>query len=246
MIIAISPHLDDAVLSAGAYLADLALGSRSVEVHTVFAGEPGAGVSPAAVAFHRLCGLDGDPVRQRQGEDRAACRMLGVTPHHHPLLDAIYRRRPTGGWLCTDTRSAFAALPDEPALRTRLTDTITELLTVKRPSLVLTCAAVGGHVDHRLTREAVTASATLTGLRLLLWEDLPHAMRRPDGNVHGRPLPHHATPTAWEHKWAAIARYQSQVRMLWPNGRDWRSELAAHGVTRGGGFRPAEMLWDPA
>lgn len=111
---------------------------------------------------------------------------------------------------------------------------------------MLTCAAIGGHVDHRLTREAVTAATSRAGAPMLLWEDLPHAMRRPDDAIHGRPRPHHPTPVAWERKWAAIPCYRSQIAMLWPNGADWRSELSAHAVIRGGGFRPAEMLWDPS
>lgn len=246
MIIAFSPHLDDAVLSAGAYLAELALRYERVEVHTLFAGHPDAEPSPAATTFHRLCQLKDDPVRHRQAEDHAASQTLGVTAHHHGFLDAIYRRSPVGGWLCHDARSVFGELPVEPELRRELTAAVARLLSAHQPALVLTCAAIGGHVDHRLTREAVEAAASRTRTRLLLWEDLPHVMRRPDETVHGRPKPHHPTSTAWDRKWAAIPCYRSQLPMLWRDGRDWRSELAAYAVNRGGGFRPAEMLWEPS
>jgi len=241
-----SPHLDDAALSAGAFIADLATASaRRVELHTLFAGSADGEISPAARGFHRMCSLHEDAVQQRRGEDNAAAATLGADAYHHGFLDAIYRRDPSGGWLCRNERSVFSELPDEPDLRVELAAVVAELCVIRRPALVLTCAAIGGHVDHRLTRAAVVEATSRARVRLLLWEDLPHAMRRPGDNTTGRPRPHHATPDAWDWKWAAIARYQSQVSMLWPDGRDWRAELAAHAIEQGGGFRPAEMLWEP-
>lgn len=74
MIIAFSPHLDDAVLSIGGYLAELALWNRRVEVHTLFAGQPAGALSPAAAAFHRLCELGREAVLRRQVEDHLAAR----------------------------------------------------------------------------------------------------------------------------------------------------------------------------
>ncbi|MGH3712665.1 MAG: PIG-L deacetylase family protein [Micromonosporaceae bacterium] len=244
-VLVVSPHLDDAVLSIGAYLADHAATSRYVELHTLFAGDPAGELSPAARTFHRLCGLGADAVRHRRAEDIAAAEALGVVTHHHGFLDAIYRRNTDGGWLCENERSVFAELPAEPELSTKLVATITELCVRRRPPLVLTCAAIGGHVDHRLTHQAVVEATSRVGARLMLWEDLPHAIRRPDNAIHGRPYPHYAAHVTWERKWSAIACYGSQAAMLWPDGRDWRAELTAHAVERGGSYRPAEMLWEP-
>ncbi|MGH3277767.1 MAG: PIG-L family deacetylase [Trebonia sp.] len=49
---AVSPHLDDAVISAGAALAALAAEAWPVTVLTVFAGDPGHSLSPAARRHH--------------------------------------------------------------------------------------------------------------------------------------------------------------------------------------------------
>ncbi len=82
----VSPHLDDAVLSAGLFL----LTEPGAVVATVMAGHPGPGVLSD---WDRACGfVDGDdPVARRRDEDRAALAILGARPHHLEFLDQPYR-----------------------------------------------------------------------------------------------------------------------------------------------------------
>ncbi|MDA8391968.1 MAG: PIG-L family deacetylase [Actinomycetota bacterium] len=96
-VLAVSPHLDDAVLSAGATLAALVAAGRPVTVLTVFAGDPGPALSPVAERHHARCGLGVDAVERRRAEDRAALTRLGADPRHGALADAVYRRRADGG-----------------------------------------------------------------------------------------------------------------------------------------------------
>lgn len=242
-ILALSPHLDDAVLSAGASLAALALDGARVEIHTLFAGTPQPPLSPVARAFHADCGLHDDAMNVRRQEDAAAMAAIGAAPDHGDFLEALYRRDAEGAWLCSYDGAVFdAALPPEEALMNALASWIGELCAQFQPQQLLTCAGVGGHVDHRLTREATLQAAATGGLPVLLWEDLPYGVGSQATEIPGDGVAMALPPAAWERKRYAIACYSSQVRMLWPTGLDWWRQLDAHARSRGRGD-PAELLW---
>lgn len=142
-VLAISPHLDDAVLSAGGRLFELASEGVEVTVFTVFAGRPMPPFSPVAAYLHGLWGLGDAPVVHRQAEDRRAVSLLGAAERHGSFLDAVYRRTTDGeAWLI-----GMDGVPPEgehePELAARLADAITDLVGELRPDTVLTCAAIG-------------------------------------------------------------------------------------------------------
>ncbi len=243
-VLAVSPHLDDAALSVGATLADLTAQSADVHVVTLCAGAPTESLSAVARTFHTTCGLpeDASAVALRINEDRAAMDELGAHVHHCGFLDAIYRRAPDGPWLCRHDRAMFDDLPlDRDGLLDELSREISRILDAVVPDLVLTCAAVGDHVDHRLTKAAVLNAVSGTETRVLLWEDLPYAINHPPVTTTP-PLTRTTPPEAWQRKWRAIARYTTQIRMLWPADADWAAELFAHAKTRGHGD-PAEPMF---
>ncbi|MBV8541155.1 MAG: PIG-L family deacetylase [Pseudonocardiales bacterium] len=241
-VLAVSPHLDDAALSAGATLADFAIRGADVHVVTLFAGAPHEPISPVARAFHVRGGLpqDASAVALRSAEDRAAMDQLGARTHHRGFLDAIYRRTPEGRWLCGHDQAMFDELPlDQGDLRGEVCRDVRRILAAIDPDLVLTCAAVGDHVDHRLTRAAVLDAAAGARAPVLLWEDLPYAIGRPPPPALSETPA--ARSDAWERKWRAIACYPTQIRMLWPAHVDWAAQLRSHAETRGQGS-PAELL----
>jgi LmbE family N-acetylglucosaminyl deacetylase len=90
--VALSPHLDDAVLSAGAFLHRLARRGFSVRVLTVLANDPAA-TGPAG-AWDAACGFRsaGDAARGRRREDERACTALGVRAEWLPFGDETYGR----------------------------------------------------------------------------------------------------------------------------------------------------------
>jgi LmbE family N-acetylglucosaminyl deacetylase len=239
-VLAVSPHLDDAVLSYGGRLAALARQGHDVQVFTMFAGTPRPPYSPAALAYHQQWELDGDPVAPRREEDRRALAVLGATPRHGGQLDAIYRRAEHGGWLIQDGEPT-GHTGDEPALVGDLTATIRALLREGRPDRVLTCAAVGHHVDHRRARDATLAAAGDTGVPVVVWDDFPYATwasevpTLPAGWVLGDPV---AEPIAEPDfaAWTAATRcYESQLAMLESDGIPlprWFAEHCASQVDR--------------
>lgn len=256
-VLAFSPHLDDAGFSAGARLGALASAGADVSVVTLFAGVPEAPFSPAARELHARCGLpDAEAMATRRVEDVRAMACLGVRAGHEDFLDAVYRRRPDGSWLIGagqppwgDQVAGDQALVDEE-LAGRLTTTVQSAVDAVGPDLVLTCAAIGGHVDHVLARDAVIRAVGGAGVSLELWEDLPYglsARRIP-------PLPgpvsasarrtEGATEESWTAKYRAVECYPSQLAMLWPDGQ-FRDQLRRHerALAAGGPIGRAEAFW---
>lgn len=246
-VLAVSPHLDDAALSAGATLAELALQGADVHICTIFSAVPPGPLSDVAASFHRDCGLpcDGSAEAIRVREDVAAVECLGATPHYAGFEDAIYRRRPDGRWLCEGARSMFNdSAPDERVLRGQVVDAVEKLAWVIRSDLIVTCAGVGGHIDHAITKAAIIEAARhVVSCKVLLWEDLPYAVSR-RGEHAPSAVSWLARPDAWDRKRQAISCYASQTRMLWPTGTDWLGVLTRHATDRGNGL-PAELCWPP-
>ncbi|WP_447038487.1 PIG-L deacetylase family protein [Streptomyces sp. DSM 118878] len=248
-VLAISPHLDDAVLSAGARLFELARQGATVTVVTLFAGAPAPPHSTLAELFHAEWQLGDDPVPQRHLEDRRALGLLGVEPVHGPFLDVIYRTGRDGSWLMDigGTSQEYDA-DDEPDLIARLADAVVDQVAQERPDLVLTCAAVGEHIDHRRTRDAVL-SAVGAAVPVQCWEDLPYAHQteeRPEllsAGGFAAPVAEPASDAAWEAKYRAIEEYRSQHSMLWPSGEDFRPSFDRHAAGHASGGVRAELFW---
>ncbi|MGH3922585.1 MAG: PIG-L family deacetylase, partial [Pseudonocardiaceae bacterium] len=177
-VLAISPHLDDAALSAAATLADFVARGADVEVVTLFAGTPHEPLSAVARAFHAKCNLpDTSAVAIRIEEDQAAMNELGARAHHCEFLDAVYRQAPDGGWLCHHDRAMFDDQSIEQGdLLDKISHQVHRLVTALKPDLLLTCAGIGDHVDHRLTTAAALNATTGSSVPILLWEDLPYAI----------------------------------------------------------------------
>ena len=78
-VVAVSPHLDDAILSIGGLLADSARSGTPVEVLTVFGNDPRSTLPPGE--WDAACGFSsvGEAARARRVEDVRACARIGAT-----------------------------------------------------------------------------------------------------------------------------------------------------------------------
>lgn len=90
--VVLSPHLDDAVFSLGAAIANATRRGAEVDVVTVFAGDVDSSV-PAAW-WDRAAGFrsEGEAAGARREEDRRACEIVGARPVWLPFADATYER----------------------------------------------------------------------------------------------------------------------------------------------------------
>lgn len=169
--VAVSPHLDDAVFSAGGVLALLSRAGRRVRVVTCFTASV-ADPCPFALSTQLDKGLpaDADYMALRRAEDAAAQRALGplLPPAHLPLPEAPHRGYGSAPELFTPPR------PDDTA-EAELTRLLVPHLAAA--DLVLAPLGIGDHVDHLLTARSVAAAAPPG--RICWWRDVPYAARAP-------------------------------------------------------------------
>ena len=149
----ISPHLDDAVLSAGGFIYEQTRAGNPIEIWTIVCGYPPPGeLTPFAQLLHQQWGTGTaeETVRLRRGEDMQAISIVGAKAIHFDVPDCIYRRGPDGDPLYLDIfvqpHEAEAHLPDQIAqfIAPRL----------ETDDRVICQLGIGGHVDHILVRQA--------------------------------------------------------------------------------------------
>src|SRR5207244_2118642 len=91
-VVVISPHLDDAIFSLGAAIAQTVRSGGDVTVLTVFAGDPSssapAGNWDARAGFATV----GEAAHARRREDERACAHVGAIPVWLPFGDEQYPR----------------------------------------------------------------------------------------------------------------------------------------------------------
>jgi LmbE family N-acetylglucosaminyl deacetylase len=209
----LSPHLDDAVLSAGGLIYDQAQSGMPVEIWTFLSGYPPQGeFSQFAQLQHYLWGFPSAEaaINARREEDRRAAAIVGARTVHFDFLDCIYRRGSNGEWLYSDILVAPHA--EDAALPGQIAEVILDRV---QPNDVLVCKlAVGSHVDHVLVRQA----AEKTGLGLLYDIDIPYYLSTPaelgpksSGMRQSiQPITDSAL-TAWH---AAVLEYKSQLPLF--------------------------------
>ena len=165
-VLAISPHLDDAVFSAGASLARLSDAGHDVTVVTCFTASVDAPTG-FALACQTDKGLapDVDYMALRRDEDSRATAVLGAARVHLPLREAPHRGYDSAAAL-------FAGVcPDDVVWQDVL-----EALEPYDADLWLAPQGLGSHVDHLQVVRAVAA----LGRPTLWWRDAPYALRSPD------------------------------------------------------------------
>jgi LmbE family N-acetylglucosaminyl deacetylase len=149
-VLVVSPHLDDAVLSAGQFLA----GTPGAVVVTMLAGFPHP---PVTTPWDTSSGFatSREAVETRRAEDEAALALLKATAVHLDFLDGQYA----------------------PADSSALTDALLEQVQFHQPEFVLGPLGVHHH-DHERVRDAVLAANL--DVPLWLYEDLPYRVIRPE------------------------------------------------------------------
>ena len=209
----LSPHLDDAVLSAGGLIYEQTRSGISVEIWTFMCGyAPESDVSPFAQLLHDLWGFSSaeETTRMRREEDMNAAAILGARTIHFDFLDCIYRRGANGEWLYSDITTP--PRPQDAELPSQLAAEIRKHL---QPEDVLVCQlAVGSHVDHVLVRQG----AELVRHPLVYDIDVPYIFYKPEElEPRSRDMEGSIHPVSEEGlaRWKeAMLAYKSQIPVL--------------------------------
>jgi len=212
----LSPHLDDAVLSAGGLIYEQTKSGLPVEIWTFMCGyppdPPEGEYSSFAQLQHTQWGFSSaqDGIRIRREEDQRAGTRVGASVVHFDFLDCVYRRGANGEWLyyeiSTPPREEDEEIPSQiaGAVAARL-----------MPDDVLVCQlSVGSHVDHVLVRRA----AEMLGRPLLYDADIPYLFEKPhelEPKAAGmNESVHLVTETGLKSWQEAILEYKSQIVVL--------------------------------
>lgn len=174
--VVLSPHLDDAVLSAWHVLS----GPREVTVVTVFAGLPEPGFVTDLDRAHGAAESAAWLARRRR-EDRAALALAGRTPVHLDLLDvqfaafrdpAIRDRIAASPDSFAEFVSGQAGLGCDPA-------GLAEVIRSQIPATTVLYgpAGIGGHPDHRDLALATMLLAS-ADRAVRLYADSPYYLAR--------------------------------------------------------------------
>jgi LmbE family N-acetylglucosaminyl deacetylase len=191
-IVAISAHLDDAALSASASLA-----GRDATVVTVFAAMPPPEVELSSWDAHTGATSSKDRQTERLAEDAEAMRLLSAQGRYLDELDRQYRRSGERPGLDRIARSIAGYFTG---------DSIEAWIP----------AALGGHPDHAIARDAALQAAAIAGLpEIVLYADYPYVLSfgLPSW-LTSRPTEISLTSSQRETKVKIIRAYRSQSLAL--------------------------------
>ncbi len=238
----ISPHFDDAVLSCGGLIWEQTHRGVPVEIWTVNAGDPPPGsVSDLITRVHTMwnTGTPQETVEQRRIEDQNAARRVGATLQHLKMVDALYRRNNTGSLIYT--HGVFE--PIHASETGIVEETAGQIAALLFETDILVCPlALGGHVDHVITRRAVE-SLRPPGASLRYYADIPYLFRH-EGELapatEDLRIENHfiSAPglAAWQ---AAIEEHVSQISSLFIDVEDMRRLIKDYCISRSG-----QYLWE--
>jgi LmbE family N-acetylglucosaminyl deacetylase len=223
----ISPHLDDAVLSAGGFIYEQTQAGIPVEIWTIVCGFPPPGeLTPLAQVIHFQWGTGTaeETINLRRAEDREAARIVGAKSVHFDVPDCIYRRGPDGEPLYLDIfvqpHEAEAHLPDQIA------ETIAPRL--QADDQVICQLGIGGHVDHILVRQAAER------LNRPQWyaADVPYLFKQPEElapQVAGMKESLHSITEAGLRAWVeAVLAYKSQLSSVFENPEKIEDDIRSY------------------
>jgi LmbE family N-acetylglucosaminyl deacetylase len=230
----LSPHLDDAVLSAGALISYLARNCE-VTIATVFTE---ASIGPSGRLARQLVRDAQQPDGKalfalRRQEDTAACEAVGASAVHLGFIDAAWRRRkhlhPLLARLARLAPELAQVYPSsslmwgrvakaDAALRVHIEHRLRTYQAHSAQAIFFCPAGIGGHADHLLARQVCQRIAPAS----ILWADYPYMVR---SHTHRKPQLGRAVYEELEFRQGVgfklqVARaYASQMRSLFNDAR---------------------------
>lgn len=209
----ISPHLDDAILSAGGLIYDQTKAGIPVEIWTIMCGVPqDTELSMFAQTMHYLWGTSTaeETVRVRRAEDEKAADIVGAKVFHFDFLDCLYRRGRNGEWLYSDV--FVPPREDDADIPRQIVESIRHRLL--SGDILVGPLTLGSHVDHILVRQAME----MLQRPLLYFADIPYVIKYPDSlspNIVGMKENVYTVTEAGLKSWLeAVNAYSSQLSTL--------------------------------
>jgi LmbE family N-acetylglucosaminyl deacetylase len=238
-ILVLSPHLDDAVLSCGGWMAQAAQAGERVLVYNLFCAHYQGPLSPAARELHASWGNPADITALRAAEDRQALAALGVEGIYGDARDLIYRQDTCGEWLYPNMADIMGRRnPQDDALVGHYFEKVTALFSVKEVEIYAPLG-IGGHIDHLLAFD-LGMRLQESGFTVHFYEDLPYALhadwleKRMEAISGGEAWVKLFTLENLEKKMIALGAYASQIPSLFEDEWKMRESLTAQALRMSG------------
>ena len=226
----ISPHLDDAILSAGGLLSYLS-DKTSVNVVTLFTEGSSLPYTHFAKQWLRRCGYSNDEefFADRRNEDRNACDSLGIKSTHLGFIDGAWRKRnlkgplkkignfiPEVGHLYPLVTKTGSLAKEDQELLTTIKHRLTDIVGNNQSLVFCPLALSRRHIDHQLTRDVCKDVFQ----DVIFWADFPSSRTYSERHLFIRKVG--LESSVWEgdlsKKREAILHYRSQLNALFPSG----------------------------
>jgi len=221
----LSPHLDDAILSAGNYICTLCAQKKHILIVTIFSSFRSR--FPSFDAWknivHAGCMTPTQFEKKRKKEDSQAMDLLGVPFHHMDYIDGGFRKNEKGKHLYPSFADVFRGdiSPEDKALIPKIQASLSSII---RPSDTLYAPlAFGNHIDHIITRQIVSTFPNTT----YFWLDQPYAWNNDNDSRNwdffnsGNREKRYQKSFRISHdkkKEEALSCYRSQIPILFPQG----------------------------
>jgi SAM-dependent methyltransferase len=217
-IIFVSPHLDDAILSAGGLILELRKFGYQVKVITIFTDGGSEPYSQEAKNFLLKSGNTNSGLlfRARRQEDFLLMKSLGIKFNHLGFIDAAFRKDGKGNDVYNVERQFSGRISEEDRYLTmQIENKLRKIIKYQSPIFVP--LGIGGHVDHQIVR---VVTEKLPAVKIY-WEDYPYNLKTSDDYSPGLSFPENRFFTLSDYdrsgKLMAIKRYKSQVNVLFPD-----------------------------
>ncbi len=223
----ISPHFDDAILSAGALIVTLSK-ITSVTVVTVFTKSGTKPYTHSAKSFLKQCGYQSAKklYRDRMKEDKKVLSLLNVQQKYLSFTDALWRKKsstlptfikkhvpeityvyPTYLLHVIRGKISHNDVHTICALRKKLSH-------IQKDSIVFSPVGIGTHVDHVLVREVCRELFN----NVIFWSDFPYNISGGNKNNLSQFQKIGEYNGNKQMKRNLIAGYSTQVDALFPSG----------------------------
>lgn len=239
----LSPHFDDIALSCGGLLWELSQSGQAVEICTICSSAPPEGpLSSFAESLHTRWETGAQAVSTRKMEDQVSCTALGATWRYIEIPDCIYRPGGSSGlYFYATEESLFGSLhPEESTL---VSEVAARIRTTLDPGdQIVAPLALGGHVDHQLTRQA----AEQLKVPILYYGDYPYLLhesaRLSALAANGWQVSHFPISSSGLSAWqSAITAHTSQISTFWSDVESMQSAIRALWEVNKQGI----SLWSP-
>lgn len=167
----ISPHLDDAILSAGALIYELKnLGK--VKIITVFT-KAAKKITNSIQKFTQSCNCSNsnELFLNREIEDKKLCQYLKINDLHLGFTDALWRNSYN---LMEDLfLKKINSTNEEQNLETMIIDKLKKTINNNKDVAIFAPLSIGNHIDHRIINKICKDNFT----NVIYWEDYPYNLK---------------------------------------------------------------------